>query len=633
MTSNQSRFLELLKTNNIAELEYFFNEHTDTDVNFHFYENFPFFKKITPLVYAASLGYIDIVRLLLQNGAAIDGTDIHGNTALIEAASKGHTEITRLLIDHNAKVNTTGFYKNTPLIAAATSGHNEIIKLLLEKGADIGAANTNNETAFIRAAMHGNIDTLKLLAKYPNVSSISNPLSSISTALIESSAQGHTDIVKFLLDNYPDTRKDLNVALIKASNSGETKTVELLLKNGANVNAQDKYGYTPLIQACDRGHIETVELLLKNGANVNAKDNHANTALITASSHKDFTEIIEVLLKYGADVNAINNDGDSALIMSVDIGFTMGVKLLIENGADINIRTKPNSTTVDPLDGYGSGHTPLILALQSGYDEIAKMLKLSKATQSMDLSTIKELLTNESDIISNYSKKDLSLALILSLYYNQPQITSIIMDQKEHLNLFIQDNSGWDLLMAASYAGNEDIVSIILNKYQHIPDPQICINNYHSNALILAAYAGHANIVSILLQSNLFDINQKNIFGTTPLIAAIYSGKNDIVKQLLLNENLKLNPSSISELFLIFIAFSYSMFVHQNFSIPAMIFERLHNDQSKNKKESDSSRSSLTRSDNITPSSFLGIFNQHRAIFSHGSPNNHNNKERKNKFH
>jgi ankyrin repeat protein len=71
----------------------------------------------------------------------------------------------------------------------------------------------------------------------------------------------------------------------------------MLIRNGAEVNAWDKRGCTPLMLAAEKGRTETVEMLLSKGADVNAKDKHGNTALWWA---RNSAEIQEILKRYGA---------------------------------------------------------------------------------------------------------------------------------------------------------------------------------------------------------------------------------------------------------------------------------------------------------------------------------------------
>jgi ankyrin repeat protein len=61
-----------------------------------------------------------------------------------------------------------------------------------------------------------------------------------------------------------------NIELLVASDKGDVEKVKKLLKEGADVNAKGKYGYTPLHKAAFYRYIEIVKLLIENGANVNA---------------------------------------------------------------------------------------------------------------------------------------------------------------------------------------------------------------------------------------------------------------------------------------------------------------------------------------------------------------------------
>ena len=74
--------------------------------------------------------------------------------------------------------------------------------------------------------------------------------------------------------------------------------VELLLAEGADVNAKDKYGLTPLHRAASGGHTETAELLITEGADVNAKNEDGKTPLDRAIKYNQ-TETADLLHKHG----------------------------------------------------------------------------------------------------------------------------------------------------------------------------------------------------------------------------------------------------------------------------------------------------------------------------------------------
>ena len=81
-----------------------------------------------------------------------------------------------------------------------------------------------------------------------------------------------------------------------------------LVDNGADVNAMDNDGWTPLILAARYKTLEMVKYLVDNGVNVNATKNDGWTPLMFAAKYGTF-EMVNYLVEYGADVNAKNDDG------------------------------------------------------------------------------------------------------------------------------------------------------------------------------------------------------------------------------------------------------------------------------------------------------------------------------------
>jgi ankyrin repeat protein len=151
-----------------------------------------------------------------------------------------------------------------------------------------------------------------------------------------------------------------NEELLEASRIGDIEKVKKLLKKGADVNAKDNYGFTPLHDAAFFGRIEVVKLLIEKGANVNAKDNLGSTPLHLAAIIRRI-EVVKLLIEKGANVNAKDNVGWTPLHWAAFAGHIEVVKLLIENGAYVNATDN---------DGF----TPLHLAANNGHIEVVKLL-------------------------------------------------------------------------------------------------------------------------------------------------------------------------------------------------------------------------------------------------------------------
>ena len=116
-----------------------------------------------------------------------------------------------------------------------------------------------------------------------------------------------------------------------------------MLDKGADKDAKDNDGNTPLIMASQYGYTETVKLLLEYDADKEAKDKYNRTPLIWASRYGK-TEIVKLLLEYDADKEAKSYGGWTSLMRSSIYGYLEVVKLLLEYGADIKLYNSSNKS-------------------------------------------------------------------------------------------------------------------------------------------------------------------------------------------------------------------------------------------------------------------------------------------------
>ncbi|XP_078603298.1 uncharacterized protein LOC144877271 [Branchiostoma floridae x Branchiostoma japonicum] len=92
----------------------------------------------TALFIAITRGHVDIVRLLLREGASVAKKVMDEFSLLQIAASEGQTEVVELLVQHGAILDTRDGSKNTPLMAAAGKNHVDTVRRLIELGARPG---------------------------------------------------------------------------------------------------------------------------------------------------------------------------------------------------------------------------------------------------------------------------------------------------------------------------------------------------------------------------------------------------------------------------------------------------------------------------------------------------------------
>ena len=153
------------------------------------------------------------------------------------------------------------------------------------------------------------------------------------------------------------------------------------LAAGADVQAHDAHGNTPLIYCSAYGSVEALQLLLDHGAEVNARNGLDATALVWAAADP---VKLRLLVAHGADVNARTRlERTPLMIAAACDGCAENVRLLIEEGADVRARDKGGTTALalaaqagdaesvrlllghgaDAREANASGVTPLMLAL------------------------------------------------------------------------------------------------------------------------------------------------------------------------------------------------------------------------------------------------------------------------------
>ena len=188
----------------------------------------------TPLIITARDGKLDFVKVLLRYEANIEARGtikigeevIEGCTALWIAAANGHFDVVRLLIEQNAEVDGRTSKNSTPLRAAAFYGHLDTARCLVENGADVNARNNLNSTPLMVTCDNGHLDVTSYLVKHgANINLQDNDGRS---CLHCASKGGHVQVVCELLSSGPKQIQNLNrlTPLLEASNNCKIEMVE-----------------------------------------------------------------------------------------------------------------------------------------------------------------------------------------------------------------------------------------------------------------------------------------------------------------------------------------------------------------------------------------------------------------------
>lgn len=139
--------------------------------------------------------------------------------------------------------------------------------------------------------------------------------------------------------NHHSTEKKVNTLnrqLFDAAEKGNTNEVLKLLKAGANIDATNRSGTTPVLAATYHNRVETVKLLINQGADIDIRDDSLNNVLLYAGA-EGLLEIVKLSIEAGADTNLTNRFGGTALIPAAERGHVNIVKeLLTHSDTDVN---------------------------------------------------------------------------------------------------------------------------------------------------------------------------------------------------------------------------------------------------------------------------------------------------------
>ena len=249
--------------------------------------------KFSALHIAAEKNNADIAKILIEKNANIDLVDDKGNAPIHIAANNGNAGIVELLLENKAKFNEVNKDRMTPLLFALKNKKSEVAIKLIRIGANLNLIDNNGDNPLCISASYGLNEVVDEILK---------ALSAVEILL------GNREKVDIINQRHTIYQYQ---ALHLAAKNGHLAIVKTLIRAGADLDAPDIYGNTPLQVAIINKKSEVAITLIKKGAKINEVNNQGNTALELANFH-GLGKVFEVLSKRANQTVGFNPTGPSS---------------------------------------------------------------------------------------------------------------------------------------------------------------------------------------------------------------------------------------------------------------------------------------------------------------------------------
>jgi len=321
----------------------------------------------TPLALAALSVYYEGIELLVNAGADVNACNKGGRHLLhtiadqqvIKSISKGPDGITSvpvpskdlenrancaaILLKNKARIDCRDSKARTPLHFAAMHGNTELADLLLGKSADTNVKDVEGRTPLHWAAMFDRISCAQSLvnAEAPLEAQDNELMTPLHLAVKEK----HSATAVILIEHGADVNATTRSKSTPLHYTTDPVLMKFLIISGADCEARDSAGSTPLFEAVDvdtAGHTKLVDALLSQKVDVNVVRNSLTPLHVAVA--RQCVPCVKRILEAKPDLDARNEALESVLHTAARLKNEQLVRLLLEGGADPHAVDKKNRT-------------------------------------------------------------------------------------------------------------------------------------------------------------------------------------------------------------------------------------------------------------------------------------------------